>query len=271
MALEFIKLIKGDSPVSQVGSLGFFKLGVESGGGGSSVSSTFGDNDWETIAKVSAEIAYNNMTSEQVATKYGWNLGDAKSETLSNGEVIELQIIGYNHDDRSDGSGKAGITLQMVNCLNTQYNMNDSYNSNVNQYVYTAMAKTFLPSRLNMLSTELRTVIKPVNKIVRAWIDGAWNPSPYSCSLFLLSNVEVLETKAPASVDGDVRYEWFSQFTSNSTPLPKKTSNGTVVNWWLRTEGQYNGQWRGINASTPRASTELATSQSYGVSFAFCI
>lgn len=37
MALEFVKLIKGKDVFSQVGNLGFFKLGVESGGGDNSV------------------------------------------------------------------------------------------------------------------------------------------------------------------------------------------------------------------------------------------
>ena len=42
MALEFVKLIKGDNVVSQVGSFGFFKLGVESSGGGSDDSVIYG-------------------------------------------------------------------------------------------------------------------------------------------------------------------------------------------------------------------------------------
>jgi hypothetical protein len=37
-----------------------------------------------------------------------------------------MRIIGFNHDDLSDGSGKAGITLGMTHCLNTKYKMNDS-------------------------------------------------------------------------------------------------------------------------------------------------
>lgn len=45
-----------------------------------------------------------------------------------------MQIIGYNHDDKSDGSSKAGITFQMKNCLATTYLMN-STRTNAGGYV----------------------------------------------------------------------------------------------------------------------------------------
>ena len=120
MALELIKLVKGSSAVSQVGSFGFFKLGVESGGGDLV---PFANATLDQISAVSAEISANNMTSEQVASIYGWNIGDTIDITLTTGEVTNWRIIGFNHDTLSDGSGKAGITLQMTHALRTLYKL----------------------------------------------------------------------------------------------------------------------------------------------------
>ena len=35
--------------------------------------------------------------------------------------TYEVRIIGLNHDDKSDGSGKAGVTFQFVDCLVAPY------------------------------------------------------------------------------------------------------------------------------------------------------
>ncbi len=40
------------------------------------------------------------------------------------GITYNVRIIGINHDDKSDGSGKAGLTFQFVDLLNTPYYMN---------------------------------------------------------------------------------------------------------------------------------------------------
>lgn len=40
--------------------------------------------------------------------------------------TYEVRIIGLNHDDKSDGSGKAGITFQFVDCLVAPYRMASS-------------------------------------------------------------------------------------------------------------------------------------------------
>ncbi len=40
------------------------------------------------------------------------------------GITYNVRIIGINHDDKSDGSGKAGLTFQLVDLLNAPYYMN---------------------------------------------------------------------------------------------------------------------------------------------------
>lgn len=67
------------------------------------------DYTWEEIAQISA----NGLASTK------WSVGDTKTITLSTGEVVKARIIGFNHDDLADGTGKAGITFDFENCLET--------------------------------------------------------------------------------------------------------------------------------------------------------
>lgn len=43
------------------------------------------------------------------------------------GAIYSVRIIGINHDDKADGTGKAGLTFQFVNCLKTTYRHRTSY------------------------------------------------------------------------------------------------------------------------------------------------
>lgn len=257
MALEFIKLVKGDSPVSQVGSYGFFKLGVESSSGGG-FSRVFGENDWQTISNVSSEIASNNMTAEQVATTYGWNLGDVKSETLSTGEVIELQIIGFNHDNKSDGNGKAGMTLQMVNCLTTKYPMNNTQ-TDIGGWDKSVLRTVTLPTIKATLSQDLQNVIKQVNKMASR---GSNSPSAQISvdDLFLLSEKEALNTVTWAR-DGANEGTQYEYFVKGGTP-----SRGAQC--WSRSN-RSSGQIYFVSYFT--SSSRVVANTPTGVSFAFCV
>ena len=113
----------------------------------------FGNNTPAQISVVSDEISKNNYTSAQVAEIYGWNIGDTITISLSTGENIEMRIIGINHDDKSDGSGKASITLEMTNCLATKYSMNSS-NTNTGGYAASIMKTQTLPTIKALLPQE---------------------------------------------------------------------------------------------------------------------
>ena len=65
-------------------------------------SDNFADNDWSKIIEV--------CRAGLVPT--AWKVGDQKAMTI-NGTSYNIDIIGIQHDDYSDGSGKAPLTLQM--------------------------------------------------------------------------------------------------------------------------------------------------------------
>lgn len=273
MTLEFIKLVKGDSPVAEVGSYGFFKLGVESGGGGDLV--TFANATPEQISIISAEISANNLTVEQVAETYGWNLGDTTKITLTTGEVIEVRIIDFNHDVKSDGSGKAGITLQMTHCLATTYPAHtyDKYTS----WEYCTMRTSALPEIKKTLPNEWQSIIKKVNKkqVASQYSDA----KTMQDELFLLSEYELWGRliNAPASIgtkEGSTQYSYWA----NRSKVMMRDTDGdgvpdTSTSWMLRTMHRLSSNAQGFCAVTSAGASGYHdyTSQSIGVSFAFCV
>lgn len=85
------------------------------------------------------------------------------SRTDANGETLEYRIVGIDHDDPSDGSGKAGLTFETTNDVMGEQRIN-STNTNVGGW-----EKSELRGRLNsgdlwaLLPTELTAKIKSVN------------------------------------------------------------------------------------------------------------
>ena len=244
--------------------------------GNISFSSIFAENSPETISAVSQEISANNMTSQEVFDTYGWSLGDKISITLTTGEVIEMQIIGFNHDDKSDGSGKAGITLQMVECLATRYPMNSS-NTNAGGYAASVMKTSTLPTIKALLPQEWQDVIKLVDK--KSANGGSSNYSEtltLSEDIFLLSEIEVLgTTSAQDGANEGVWYEYYETNNTSDARIKKFDMNAdgvadTATNWWLRSCNSNSGiSFRDIKTSGNIYNDYAG--YSYGVAFAFCI
>lgn len=83
--------------------------------------STFATDSWETI----------NNYAEQGLAEVKYDIGDEKTITLKDPttneeENVTLQILGFNHDDLADGTGKAGMTIGVKNLLKTEHKMNDT-------------------------------------------------------------------------------------------------------------------------------------------------
>ena len=79
--------------------------------------------------------------------------------------TYEVRIIGLNHDDKSDGSGKAGVTFQFVDCLVAPYRMASSVTG-------------------GWKCTELRANMNPPEitkglQIQGQDTDSIWNQTPY--------------------------------------------------------------------------------------------
>lgn len=275
MALEFVKLFKGASPVSQVGNYGFFQLSTQSAGGGGEVefSRVFGENSPAVISQVGAEIAKNNMTSSQVAETYGWNIGDTISYQLTTGENVEMRITGFNHDTLSDGSGKAGITLEMVKCLDSVYAPMNNINTNAGGYPACDMRNTTLPSIKATLPQEWQDIIKKVDKKSANGSNANYSEIvTTSEDLFLLSEIEVYGAVYYAqdgANEGSV-YEYWNGKDNWERSKTYKTFGSTT--WALRSSSVTSAMmFCSVYSSGQSNSGYKEANSNHGVSFAFCV
>lgn len=261
-------VIKGRTQINIV-KKGLNTLFEKGGGGDITFSRVFSENTPAQISAVSALISANNMTSAQVEATYGWNIGDTTNITLSTGENIEMIIIGFNHDNKSDGSGKAGITLQMVECLATKYSMN-STSTNAGGYAASVMKTSTLPTVKALLPQEWQNVIKLVDK--KSANGGSSNYSKtltLSEDLFLFAEIEMFGTTTHAqdsANEGSVYEYWNGKAAADRT---KKVA-GTESPWWLRS-ARSTSTYYFCNVSTGGIITNTSAQNPRGVAFGFCI
>ena len=211
--------------------------------------------------------ALNDMTWEQIRTISNagkaadyFNVGDTKNITI-NGVSYPAQSIGFNHDTKTAG-GKAGITFQLVDCLNTTYQMNSS-NTNVGGWKSSAM-RSRMSEFLGQLDEDLQSVIKPVNKLVSIG-NNTSTIETVSDKLFLLSEVEIFGSTTYSFAGEGSQYDWYK--AGNTTV---KKVNGSAYYWWERSPGRGNTT-AFCNGGSNGNSNGSYASDSNGVSFAFCV
>lgn len=191
-----------------------------------------------------------------------FNIGDTKNVTIGSATYV-VEIVGFSHDDRADGSGKVGLTFGLKDCLNTAYQMNSS-NTNSGGWGGCALRATLRGDIWNQLPSDLRDVIKEVTKKTSAGgASGIINS--ISDTLFLFAEKEIFGSKQ-YSVDGEGTQ--YARFTASNTRIKKL--NGSATDWWLRSP--YSSYTRGFCAvDTSGAANYYAADSSYGVCFGFCI
>ena len=180
-----------------------------------------------------------------------------------------MQIVGFNHDDLSDGSGKAGITFGMKNLYYSNYKMNSS-NTNAGGWEECKMRTSTMQEMFNNLPDELQAVIKTVNKKATA---GSQSTSITTSQdkLWLYSLVELTSTTKNGYKDEGTQYEYWQSHNTNSDRI-KKSNNGTgsASYYWLRspyTGGSTYFRSIGSDGSAP----DYISSYSRGLCFCFCI
>lgn len=248
---------------------------------------TFEMASWEQIAKISEQISSQNMNSQQVEEKYGWEIGDEKTFRMTTGEEVTMQILGFNHDDKSDGSGKAGITLGMKNLLTDLY-LVASNGSNVGGWDKCELRTNTMPTLFSQLPFDLQAVIKPVNK--NATIGGGSDKSPAttivtsSDKLWVCAVAEIVpSTFSDKAYLGDLgegsQYEYYSNLFGGSyktSAMIKRLSNGTgkELPWMLRSPTlTEDWSFQGVDAEGYICNFIFfaGVEAKCGISFCFCI
>lgn len=234
----------------------------------------FGNNTPATISAVSAEISANNMTSAEVEATYGWKLGDTILLKPTSGNGYNMRIIGFNHDYLSDGTGKAGITLEMTGvAVNGSFQMNTSTNTNAGGYASSRVKTYYLPWLKNLISQEWKDVIKLVDK--KSANGGGDNYSEtltLSEDLFILSEIELFgdaSKLAQAHSEEGSQYEyWIGK--SNEDRIKSIETTSTKQTYWLRSSVNKNTQRFMDVDKTGGAWVNDANGNCY-VSYAFCV
>ena len=164
--------------------------------------------DWtlDEQKAVAEDIAKSGTASTAYAkAKAAMDAGTQFSVKLTNGETLEYRIVGINHDDLADGSGKAGLTFEAINAvLGARLNPTDTNTG--------GWEKSELRGRLNsgdlwtLLPAEFQSKVKSVTKMTDNKGGGsAGTPTATTDKVFLLSATEVW-----GNIESDgVQYEYY--------------------------------------------------------------
>lgn len=227
----------------------------------SSVDPVFANNTWEEIA----------LACQTGNVPTSWEVGDQKTMTID-GTDYAIDIIGKNHDDYADGSGKAPLTFQVHEALIVANHDNmHTGTTNTNGWETCEMRNIHVPYIKTLFPTNVQYALRKVKKSTSS--GNATTPTETIDDLFLLSEYEVFAYNKIAREDGGAQYEYYAEGGSGAeenTKAVKKDSSGNAVAWNLRspTKG-YPNQFCRVNSNGTR-STAVSSTSGYLTLLAFC-
>lgn len=174
-------------------------------------------------------IGQKGQARQQIA------LGATKIDHMKSGYGAEYRIIGFDHDDLADGSGKAPFTWQMTRVFKECRPMNDDC-TNEGSWEACALRKWLNSDFLKLCSDELQSVIRPVLKLT-----SAGNRSKEIIKsvdrIFILSEKEVYG-RVFYSVPGEG--SWYEYYRLEDVPYFALADDSSAVWWWLRSPSSSN-------------------------------
>lgn len=178
----------------------------------------FAENEWSAIIEA---CHANEVPDEWVAD------GTCYKDMDIGGTNYRIDIIGKDHDDLSDGTGKAPLTFQFHDCYDTIFRMNPTI-TNVGGWRDCDMRTRALPILKAEMPAEVQAGIRPVNKLTSA---GGQSSSIVTTSdeLFLPSEVEVFGSITNSFSGEGTQYEYYQAGNSKV-----KNRYGRADHWWER-------------------------------------
>ena len=159
----------------------------------------FGNNSWAAIIKACQEKQVPNT----------WNVGDSCNMTINN-KTYAIDIIGKNHDDYADGSGKAPLTFQMHTTYATQYKMNGAESNSCGWVNCLVRTSTAFPALKKVMPAEVVAAFKAVTKKTSAGSASSAIDTTED-TLFLLSEIEVQGTRTYSYAGEGTQYEYYKK------------------------------------------------------------
>lgn len=211
----------------------------------------FANNTWEQIIAA----CHNNEVPDT------WKAADHKPMTIG-GVDYQIDIIGKNHDDYSDGSGKAPLTFQLHDCYKLAKAMHSTA-ANTMGWTQCSMRVEHLPIILKQMPADVQSGIREVNKISSS---GGKKPSLETTkdNLFLLSEVEVFGSSSNSLSGEGTQYDYYK--AGNSTV---KNFNGSAYDWWERSPTANSTRYY-CNVKSTGSSVNSSANVTRGVAFGFC-
>ena len=220
------------------------------------------DNTWEQII----------VASESGNIPSTWNIGDEIDITLSGrfNEPITLQIWDFNHFDKSDGTGKAGICFGMKHLMKDKQLMNSS-DINTGGWNNTNMKKTIMNNIYNSIPIEIRNHIKEVNTYANSGGESSSSSQGLLSKdkVFLLGLTECTDnwSSQNRTETGQKKFPIFSDYDSRIKKL--NNGNGSAHDWYSRSPAYFtNDGFCSFNGYGNFGSSTYASS-SYGVCVCF--
>ena len=214
----------------------------------------FSENEWSAIIEACHADA---VPDEWVAD------GTCYKDMEINGTNYRIDIIGKNHDDLSDGTGKAPLTFQLHDCYATTYPMNAT-NTNVGGWQSCQMRTQTMPALKALMPAEVQAGIRPVNKLTSAGNKSA-SIVTTSDELFLPTEVEVFGSITLSAVGEGTQYEYYKNGGSSV-----KTRGGGAAGWWLSSPYVVVSTYFCIVRGNGGLSTDNPSITSGAVPFCFC-
>ena len=199
----------------------------------------FASNTWEKII----EAAASGRASEL------WQVGSTKPYTIGD-ETYTARIIGFDHDalDATDarygdasyngGKNKAAITLEMVECTSTFYQIHTSNNQKVG-WSACALRNNTLPAIKATIQSEIQNAIRTVVK-KRAESPsadyGKYSETPDT--LFILSLVEY-NRKSSAHASWADEGTTYAYYEAGNAITKKKRGESSNSAYWTASSKHY--------------------------------
>ena len=221
---------------------------------------TFAGATWGDIARI----------SEAGDAQKHFALGDTRVISV-NGVDCTFQIVGFNHDDLADGSGKAGITCMMKGCVTGDKVAWASSSTNV---LYSkSIVDSTVCGYLSTLESNLQSVIKSVNKKVDGKIYVAFDDgtiTTVSRKLWIPCIQELNYSNAAWYTKTlGTRYEWYSSYRTADYPTISAASRVWMRNLSLHSTMSCQNTY--MDTGYGKMENYQCCESTYDIFFGFCI
>ena len=217
---------------------------------------------------VAEDIAAKGEASPAYAkAKAAMDAGTKFSMKLTDGKTLQYRIIGINHDDLADGTGKAGLTfLTTSTTISSRMNATDT---NAGGWEKSELRTKMNSGEIwNLMPSDFQSKVKSVKKLTNN-VSGTDKNAAVTATtdkLFLLSYSEIVPTSYWAS-----SYPWTSSEGSQYEAFKGKVTNNYSGNdcleigsyWWERSARPNNSNnFLNVNSNGDPSGNGIATSSS---------